>query len=82
MSVEPKAIADLVETFVNDEHDDDLKYTNRSPLDKSGAWSLHQLAAVIYAAGFADGTRTEETRERGRRHRKDDAAKAKSEAAS
>ena len=74
MSVEPKAIADLVEAFINDEHDDDRKYTNRTPLDSSGAWSLHQLAAEIYAAGFHEGLRTSEARERGTRDRKFDAA--------
>ena len=70
MSVEPKAIVDLVEGFVNDEHDDDRKYTNRTPLDSSGVWSLHQLAAEIYAKGFEEGVRTEEARQRGTRERK------------
>jgi hypothetical protein len=73
MSVEPKAIVDLVETFVNDEHYDDRKYENRTPLDESGVWSLHQLAADIYAAGFEEGVRTEEARQRGKRERKFDA---------
>jgi len=69
MSVEPKAITDLVETFVNDEHEDDRKYENRTPLDESGVWSLHQLAAEIFALGFDEGTRTQDARERGRRQR-------------
>ena len=73
MSVEPRAIVDLVEGFVNDEHNDDRKYTNRTPLDESGVWSLHQLAAEIYADGFAEGVRTEEGRQRGKRERKFDA---------
>src|SRR5450631_2553861 len=73
MSVEPKEIVDLVERFVNDEHDDDRKYTNRTPLDESGVWTLHQLAAEIYALGFDDCSRTEEARQRGRRGRKTDA---------
>jgi len=76
MSVEPEEIVNLVETFVNDEHEDDLKYENRTPLDESGVWSLHQLAAEIYAAGFHAGTRTAEARDRGMRHRKADAVKA------
>jgi len=70
MSVEPHAIANLVETFINDEHNDDRKYTNRTPLDSSGVWSLHQLAAEIYAVGFEEGVRTEEARQRGTRERK------------
>jgi len=78
MSVEPKAIAALVESFINDEHDDARKYTNRTLLDSSSAWTLHQLAADIYAAGFEEGLRTSEAREQGRRQREfaDRAAKA------
>ena len=71
--VEPKVIADLVEAFVNDEHDDVRKYTNRTPLDESSVWTLHQLAAEIYGLGFLDGARTEEARQQGRRQRKSDA---------
>ena len=76
MSVEPQAIVALIEGFVNDEHNDDRKYTNRTPLDESGVWSLHQLAAEIYAAGFEEGVRTEEARQRGKRERKFDADSA------
>lgn len=76
MSVEPKRIVELVEGFVNDEHDDDRKYTNRTPLDESGVWTLHQLAAEIYALGFQDGVRAEEARQRGKRERKFNAAAA------
>ena len=73
MAVEPNVIAAMVEGFVNDEYDDDRKYENRTPLDSSGVWSLHQLAAEIYAAGFEEGARTEEARQRGTRERKFDA---------
>lgn len=76
MSVEPQAIANLIETFVNDEYEDDRKYENRTPLDESGVWTLHQLAAAIYALGFEEGLRTAERREQGRRSRKSDAAHA------
>lgn len=76
--VEPKAIADLVEYFVNDEHGNAEKYINRTPLDESGVWSLHQLAAKIYAAGFEEGTRTEGARWQGSRQRKLEAERATS----
>jgi len=82
MSVEPNAIVALVEGFVNDEYSDDSKFENRTPLDESGIWSLHQLAAEIYANGFAEGVRAEEARQRGKRERKfdaDAAVKAKNE---
>ena len=76
MTVEPKAIAELVESFVNDEHEDARKYSNRTLLDESAVWTLHQLAADIYAAGFDAGSRTVEARERGTRQRKLDADRA------
>jgi len=76
VSVEPKAVADLVEAFINDEHEDARKYSNRTLLDSSSAWTLHQLAADIYAAGFEEGLRTSEARERGTRERKFDADRA------
>ena len=82
MSVEPKAIADLVESFINDEHEDARKYSNRTLLDSSSAWTLHQLAADIYAAGFEEGVRTEEAREQGTRRRKFDADRAAPEPSS
>jgi len=69
MAVEPKAIAELVESFINDEHEDARKYSNRTLLDSLSAWTLHQLAADIYAAGFEEGMRTSEARERGTRQR-------------
>ena len=76
MSVEPKAVADLVEAFINDEHEDARKYSNRTLLDSLSAWTLHQLAADIYAAGFEEGLRTAEAREQGRRQREFDADRA------
>lgn len=72
MSVEPKEIAALIEAFVSDEHASVRKYENRELLDESSVWTLHQLAADIYEAGFDEGTRTHEARERGRRQRKAD----------
>ena len=50
--------------------------SNRTLLDSSSAWTLHQLAADIYAAGFEEGLRTSEVRERGARQRKFDADSA------
>ena len=70
MSVEPKAVADIIEEFVDDEHRGAGKWANRSPLDESGVFTLHRLAADIYTAGFKEGERTEAVRERGRRQRK------------
>ena len=80
MAVEPIRVVDLVESFVGDEYEDVRKYENRTLLDESSVWTLHQLAAEIYAAGFDEGSRTEEARQRGKRQRKagaDAAAKTK-----
>jgi hypothetical protein len=75
MVIEPKAIAELVEDYVSDEYADVRKFDNRALLDESGIWTLHQMAADIYAAGFRDGAFTEETCDRGKRQRKFDAAR-------
>ena len=76
MTVEPKVIADLVESFISSEHEDARKYSNRTLLDSSSAWTLHQLAAEIYAVGFDEGLRTSEAREQGTRARRFDADRA------
>jgi hypothetical protein len=52
---EPRAIAEMVEEYATSEVRDAQKYTNRTPLDDSGVWSLHDLAARIYAMGHEDG---------------------------
>lgn len=58
-----------VEQYVTKELSDAAKYDNRTPLDDSGVWSLHQLAAQIYARGWADGEFAEAERGRGERRR-------------
>ncbi|MEJ7648679.1 MAG: hypothetical protein WKF57_06560 [Nakamurella sp.] len=48
---------------------DAARYDNSELLDESQCWSLHKLAAELYAAGFEDGQRAEATRVRGQRAR-------------
>jgi len=79
MSVEPSEIADLIESYVNDTHDKASRFDNSTPLDESGIWTLHRLAADIYALGFLAGSRAEDTRWRGVVRRERDAAKAAKE---
>lgn len=57
--VEPFAVAQIVETFVDGEHRAAVQYSNRSPLDDSGVFDLHTLAARIYALGFNEGATVE-----------------------
>lgn len=52
---EPLEVVQRVEDYVRSELGDSEKYSNRSPLDESGVWSLHALAAEIYALGWRDG---------------------------
>lgn len=54
-NVEPYPVVQLVEQYVDDELQQARKYDNRTPLDESGVYSLHCLAAKIYSAGYMDG---------------------------
>lgn len=67
------AVAQLVEEYVSSELSDKAKYDNRTPLDESGIWSLHTLAATIYALAFNDGARVEATRNHAERMRAQEA---------
>lgn len=67
--VEPQSVIQLVESYVDEELSDVKKFDNRAPLDESGIWSLHDLAAKIYAQGYQDGERAEGERAQRRRVR-------------
>ena len=43
--IEPREVIDLVESYIGNERHQSEKYENRSLLDDSGCWSLHELAA-------------------------------------
>jgi len=45
----------MVEDYVEKALHDARQYTNSAPLDESGVYSLHRLAAAIYAEGWRDG---------------------------
>lgn len=62
--IEPLAVVQHVEQYVDRELQDAEKYDNRDLLDESGIWSLHELAAKIYAQGYADGQAAESERSR------------------
>lgn len=53
--IEPFEVMLAVENWVEGELMDSRKYTNREPLDGSGVYSLHDLAATIYAMGWKQG---------------------------
>lgn len=70
-----QAVVQQVEEYIYSELSDAAKYENRTPLDESGIWSLHALAARIYQLGFDDGERIESERARAERLRERDRAK-------
>lgn len=65
----PSALIEAVDRYVERELADAAKYENRQPLDESGIWALHTLAAKVYAVGWADGEAAEGERARNARSR-------------
>lgn len=53
--IEPPEVIAEVEQYVHRELADAESYSNRTPLDESGIWSLHALAAEVYAMGWKAG---------------------------
>jgi hypothetical protein len=72
----PIALVQAVDTYAERELADAAKYDNRHPLDESGIWSLHALAAKCYAAGWADGEAAEGQRTSAARRRQRDVTDA------
>ena len=64
--IEPVQVVDLVERYVAEQRLDVEKFENRSLLDDSGVFSLHLLAAEVYALAWDDATRAAEARRIGR----------------
>lgn len=57
IAIETAVVVQLVEEYVLHELHDAAKFTNRAPLDESGIYDLHRVAARVYAAGWRDGER-------------------------
>jgi hypothetical protein len=69
---EPFDVAQMVEEYVSKAHHDAEQYTNSELLDASGVYSLHRLAAAIYAKGWQDGHVTGSDAQRRERQREKD----------
>jgi hypothetical protein len=54
-----------IDNWVSKQLDDAKQYENSEPLDESGIYSLHLLAAQIYAAGFQAGEQIASIRQSG-----------------
>lgn len=65
----PSEVIFAVDHYADNELSDSRKYSNSSPLDESGIFSLHRLAADIYAIGFDAGARAEVERARAAAYR-------------
>lgn len=65
----PAGLVDAVDQWVRDRLEHAAKYDNAEPLDKDGAFTLHRLAARIYAEGWRDGEQAAARREWNRRSR-------------
>lgn len=55
--IEPVAVAERVDRYVGRALHDAARVDNSTPLDESGVWELHRLAAEIYALGHEAGER-------------------------
>lgn len=67
--IEPREVVELVDSYVDKALRDCEKYTNSEPLDESGVYDLHRLAASIYALGYSAGEQAESARARARQYR-------------
>ncbi len=68
-----RQVVELVDRYAAKELRDARQYDNRTPLDESGMYALHDLAAEIYAHGFNDGMLIAECRHQGQLTRNRDA---------
>lgn len=67
--IEPRLVVSRVEEYVDAELAQVEKYDHRRPLDESGIYGLHQLAAEIYALGYAEGAGAGADRAQAQRYR-------------
>lgn len=72
----PPDVVARVDAYVENELRNAAKYENSDPLDESGVWSLHQLAAEVYALGWMNGAGAQALREQARRLRERQRAEA------
>ncbi len=69
-SVVTPEVVQLVDEYVRRELADAQKYDNSTPLDESGIYSLHLLAAQIFAKGYELGQTTADARHHGEHMRR------------
>lgn len=80
LPIEPQPVVEAVDEWVRKELADARKYDNRTLLDESGIYTLHALAADIYALAWDEATRASHRRADGARGRHMDQVDAEREA--
>ncbi|QPZ39715.1 hypothetical protein [Paramicrobacterium chengjingii] len=75
----PIEVVEIIDRFIEREHDAARKFTNREVLDESGAYSLHEAASSVYARAYHDGRMAERARTNGERQRARDTERANEE---
>ena len=65
----PIEVVETVDRFIEAEHRDADRFSNREVLDESGAYSLHIAASKVYARGYQDGRMAERARANAERQR-------------
>lgn len=74
--IEPNEVVHLIEEYIDDERRAAEKSETRTPLDEDGIYRLHNVAALVYALGFYDGTCVANERHNRRRGRDHENARA------
>ncbi|KQU49267.1 hypothetical protein ASG84_26310 [Rhodococcus sp. Leaf278] len=77
--IEPNAVVQLIEQYIDDEHRAAERADNKTALDEDGIYGLHNVAAKVYALGFYDGTCVANERHNRRRGRERENARAEAE---
>ncbi|AXQ60676.1 hypothetical protein SEA_ALI17_60 [Gordonia phage Ali17] len=63
MTIEPAPVQSLVDDIINRFARDSQRYPNVVEIPESASPALHQLAAEVYAMGYADGVNVEGNRQ-------------------
>jgi hypothetical protein len=76
----PIEVVEIIDRYIDNEHRDAQKFSNREVLDDSGAYALHDAVSRVYARAYHDGRMAERARNNGERQRARDRARAREEA--
>ncbi|URC17680.1 hypothetical protein SEA_TARDUS_65 [Gordonia phage Tardus] len=81
MTIEPQPVQSIVDDVINRFARDARKHPRVDEIPESATHALHQLAAEVYAMGYADGVNVESNRQYNERRRDADRAEHAAEEA-